>query len=93
MSPPAEPGAYLYELGVSGGRLGVVDFTLSPRQAWLARRFWRAWFAHDGVRLNAEHPAMLGRLLPHHEVSMRRAPVPYLPGLRVPYYLFLGVKR
>ena len=36
---------------------------------------------------------MLGRLLPHHEVSMRRAPVPYLPGLRVPYYLFLGVKR
>jgi len=25
-------------------------------------------------------------------VQERRAPVPYLPGLRVPYYLFVGVK-
>jgi len=76
-----------------GGRLGVVDFTVLPEQAWLARNFWRGWFGHDGVRLNAEHAAVLAQLLPSHELSLRRAPVPYLPGLRVPYYLFLGVKE
>ncbi|TRZ96741.1 MAG: class I SAM-dependent methyltransferase [Rhodocyclaceae bacterium] len=76
-----------------GGRLGVVDFTVASEQAWLARNFWRGWFGHDGVRLNAEHSAALGSLLPRHELSVRRAPVPYLSGLRVPYYLFLGVKQ
>jgi len=33
------------------------------------------------------------QLLPQHELSVRRARVPYLPGLRVPYYLFLGHKQ
>ncbi|TRZ64390.1 MAG: class I SAM-dependent methyltransferase [Rhodocyclaceae bacterium] len=76
-----------------GGRLGVVDFTLAANQPWLAQTFWRGWFGHDGVRLNADHTAMLMQLLPQHELSVRRARVPYLPGLRVPYYLFLGHKQ
>lgn len=76
-----------------GGRLGVVDFTISPQQGWLARNFWRSWFAHDGARLSIEHAVTLRHLLPLHELRERRSFLPYLPGLAVPYYLFLGVKK
>lgn len=76
-----------------GGRLGVIDFTVLPQQNWMARNFWRGWFAHDGVYLSVEHAASLRRLLPLHELRERSSPVPYLPGLTVPYYLFLGVKK
>ena len=75
-----------------GGRLAVVDFTVTPAQTWLARNFWRNWFRHDGVRLDAEHAATLQRLLPRHELRAYRTTVPYLGGLTVPYYLFLGVR-
>jgi S-adenosylmethionine-diacylgycerolhomoserine-N-methlytransferase len=75
-----------------GGRLAVVDFTLTPQQSRLGRLFWRTWFGHDGVRLDAEHPATLARLLQRHELSLRKAAVPYLPAATVPYYLFLGVR-
>lgn len=73
-----------------GGVLGVVDFTLSPRQGWLAGLFWRSWFAHDGVHLNAGHLSALRKVCSDHTYEDRRARIPYLPGLRVPYYLFLG---
>ncbi|HTS52004.1 MAG TPA: class I SAM-dependent methyltransferase [Burkholderiales bacterium] len=83
-----------------GGTLGVVDFHLPAPAAGtlgLARRehvnrFWRAWFAHDGVHLSQEHLPYLCRGL-HVEVCRERAgPVPYLPWLRVPYYIFVGRK-
>jgi S-adenosylmethionine-diacylgycerolhomoserine-N-methlytransferase len=73
-----------------GGTLAVVDFCTSARQPHWLSKFWRAWFAHDGVYLNSEHVKMLRLLLPEHELSERKARVPYLPGLQVPYYLFLG---
>ena len=76
-----------------GGRLGVVDFTLVPQQSWLAQQFWRSWFGPDGVQLDPEHAATLRRLLPLHELRQRYSPVPYLPSLAVPYYLFLGIKE
>ncbi len=83
-----------------GGILGVVDFHLPApyddggglsRRA-RANRFWRAWFAHDGVRLSQEHlPYLRSRLAV--EVCLERAgPVPYLPWLRVPYYVLVGRK-
>jgi S-adenosylmethionine-diacylgycerolhomoserine-N-methlytransferase len=83
-----------------GGVLGVVDFHLPAaydnegrlsRRA-RANRFWRAWFAHDGVRLSQEHlPYLRSRLAV--EVCLERAgPVPYLPWLRVPYYILVGRK-
>jgi len=75
-----------------GGRLAVVDFTVTARQPRLARSFWRKWFGHDGVHLNPEHAATLARLLPRHELREYRTTMPYLPGLTVPYYLFLGIK-
>ena len=84
-----------------GGVLGVVDFYVSPppaeavagvRHGPLTRRFWPAWFAHDGVRLNAAHLPTLRALLADHAVTEARAPVPYLPLARVPYYRFVGRK-
>jgi S-adenosylmethionine-diacylgycerolhomoserine-N-methlytransferase len=74
-----------------GGTLGVVDFHLPAGRA-LSNRFWRAWFGHDGVRLSGEHlPYLQARLQPVHCEQLRGS-VPFLPGLRAPYYLFVGRK-
>lgn len=81
-----------------GGRLGVVDFYISQptpapgltRHGWVSRRFWPRWFGHDGVHPNPAHLPALRRLLPNHAFTEHSAPVPYLPGLRVPYYCFVG---
>lgn len=83
-----------------GGVLGVVDFYVSARKPTpprvrhgaLTRAFWPQWFRHDGVHLDPDRLARLCERLPDHRVMERRAPVPYLPGLRVPYYLFVGRK-
>jgi S-adenosylmethionine-diacylgycerolhomoserine-N-methlytransferase len=74
-----------------GGTLGVVDFHLPHRG--LASGMWRAWFGHDGVRLSAEHVPYLRRRLEQSVCEERRAPLPYLPGLRVACYSFIGRKR
>lgn len=81
-----------------GGILGVVDFHVSParpdtgcvRHGAITRRFWPAWFGHDGVRLNAQHLPTLRRSLPDHEFIEARAAVPFMPIGRVPYYVFVG---
>ncbi len=75
-----------------GGRLGVVDFTVPASPGPLARRFWRAWFGHDGVHLDERHLPALRRRLPRHEVWEGHGTVPYLPGLRAPYYRFVGTR-
>ena len=83
-----------------GGLLGVVDFYTSAarpapglaRHGAFTRYFWPRWFAHDGVRLNPAHLAALRANLPQHELSEHRAAVPYLPLIRVPYYVFVGRK-
>lgn len=84
-----------------GGRLGVVDFYVSPprpepgrvRHGALTRRFWPLWFGHDGVHPHPGHlPYLLSRVQPL-RVEERRGTVPYLPGLRAPYYLLVGCKR
>jgi S-adenosylmethionine-diacylgycerolhomoserine-N-methlytransferase len=83
-----------------GGLFGAVDFYSAPRaaqagllrKAELASRFWRRWFGHDGVRLDSRH---LPYLLAHSEplcCEQRRGAVPYLPGLRAPYFLYIGRK-
>lgn len=73
-----------------GGVLAVVDFHAPDRG--LANRFWRTWFGHDGVWPSAEHLPYLHSRLDVVFCEQRLGPVPYLPGLRVPYYLFLGRK-
>jgi S-adenosylmethionine-diacylgycerolhomoserine-N-methlytransferase len=74
-----------------GGLLGVVDFQVAPR-CGLVHSFWQRWFRHDGVHLDFRHlPYLLERTEPI-RCDERRAAVPYLPGLRVPYYLYIGRK-
>lgn len=81
-----------------GGSLGVVDFYVSDadpapglvRHGPLTRWFWPRWFGHDGVHPNPAHLRLLRTLLPDHVLEESRAPVPYLPGPRVPYYCFVG---
>ncbi len=78
-----------------GGLLGVVDFDL-PRGDCLAGRcaceFWRRWFAHDGVHLDRAHVETLQALTETVTLRESSAALPYLPGLRAPYYIFVGRK-
>jgi len=76
-----------------GGLLGVVDFHLPENGHRLGNALWRRWFAHDGVHLSAEHTPTLRDACVTHRFESRRAPLPYLPGLRAPYYLFVGGRR
>jgi len=76
-----------------GGLIGVVDFHLPPDGGRLGNALWRQWFGHDGVHLSAEHLPMLRRLFAEQFCAERRAPVPYLPRVRAPYYLFVGERR
>jgi S-adenosylmethionine-diacylgycerolhomoserine-N-methlytransferase len=75
-----------------GGRLGVVDFHLPAAGGALSGGFWRRWFAHDGVHLSAAHLPALRKHLPDAWTAERHAPLPWLPGLRAPYYLFVGCR-
>lgn len=84
-----------------GGTLGVVDFYVSAarpaaglvRHGALTRFAWPFWFRRDGVHLSADHlPCLSARTDVLHLIE-RRARVPYLPGLTVPYYVFVGRKR
>jgi S-adenosylmethionine-diacylgycerolhomoserine-N-methlytransferase len=83
-----------------GGLLGVVDFYVPSRNpaagfargGGIARSFWRRWFRHDGVCLDPQHlPYLIGHTTPV-SCEERLAKVPYLPGMRVPYFLYVGRK-
>jgi S-adenosylmethionine-diacylgycerolhomoserine-N-methlytransferase len=83
-----------------GGMLGVVDFYVARK--WPAagmkrhrafwRFFWRSWFAADNVFLSPDHLPWLQSHLETVRLEERLGKVPYLLGLRAPYYIFLGRK-
>ena len=83
-----------------GGTLGVVDFYVSAakpqpgfvRHSRWDRWFWRRWFAHDGVMLSPDHLETLASAMPESVRLERRGAIAYLPGLSVPYYIFVGRK-
>jgi S-adenosylmethionine-diacylgycerolhomoserine-N-methlytransferase len=77
----------------TGGRIGVVDFHLPEDGSRLGNALWRQWFGHDGVHLSAEHLPLLKRSFAERSCAEQRAAVPYLPGFRAPYYLFVGERR
>jgi S-adenosylmethionine-diacylgycerolhomoserine-N-methlytransferase len=83
-----------------GGILGVVDFYVAapfspPRlaqHAAVTRWLWPRWFAHDGVHLHPDHlPQLMLRTETLHLIEGRAA-LPYLPGLRAPYFIHVGRK-
>jgi len=83
-----------------GGVIGVVDFHVSrrhpapgrARHGFGTRFIWPLWFAHDGVYLSADHLPYLHSRFEPVCCEEHRGAVPYLPGLRVPWYLFVGRK-
>ena len=87
-----------YAMLKPGGLIGVVDFYVSDaepraglaRHSALTRHFWPWWFNHDGVHLGSEALTMLRLRFEQLCLSEGMASVPYLPGLRVPYFLFVG---
>jgi S-adenosylmethionine-diacylgycerolhomoserine-N-methlytransferase len=84
-----------------GGTLGVVDFYVSrkypsdglARHRWLTRTFWPTWFAMDNVFPSPDHVPFLHRHLDVLHFEEHKAKVPYIPLMRMPYYLFVGRKR
>lgn len=83
-----------------GGILGVVDFYVSRkfpaegrgRHGWLSRTFWPAWFAADNVFPSPDHLPFLEQHLETIEVREMTGSAPWLPGLKIPYYRYLGRK-
>jgi S-adenosylmethionine-diacylgycerolhomoserine-N-methlytransferase len=80
-----------------GGLVGVVDFgpPRAPAGDWAGRTraaFWRRWFAHDGVHPDPAHGAYLDGMFERVERRDDLCRMPYLPGLRAPWYLYVGRK-
>jgi S-adenosylmethionine-diacylgycerolhomoserine-N-methlytransferase len=73
-----------------GGKIGVVDFYLPEQRHLITRKFWSRWFRHDGVHLSSAHLPALRCLFVEYFCVERLARVPYMPGLKAPYYLFVG---
>jgi S-adenosylmethionine-diacylgycerolhomoserine-N-methlytransferase len=84
-----------------GGTIGVTDFFVSrkypaegrSRHGWCARNFWPVWFGSDNVYLSPDHIPYLQRKFETVRLSEKRAKVPYIPLVRVPYYTFIGRKN
>lgn len=82
-----------------GGRIAVVDFhvldaTGSPsrlhRHGWWTRTFWPLWFRHDGVELGPERLHALVGMFPVHDLVLCSHAMPWMGGLRAPYFQFIG---
>jgi len=74
-----------------GGRIGIVDFFVdSDRHGRVASAFWRRWFGHDGVRVDNATLTGARAQLKEQFLIEGRTPLPYLPILRVPYFVFVG---
>lgn len=84
-----------------GGKLGVVDYYVSGhdrtdarvRHTTLTQWFWTHWFAQEHAHLSADHLAALCTLTERARLLEARRTLPYLPLLKAPYYVFVGVKR
>jgi S-adenosylmethionine-diacylgycerolhomoserine-N-methlytransferase len=83
-----------------GGVIGVVDFYVSQkypprgqrRHSWLSRTLWPAWFGADNVHLGPDRLAYLQWRFRQEELHECKSTVPYLPGARVPCFVFIGRK-
>ena len=89
-----------YENLRPGGTIAVVDFYVGrkrphpgrARHSWFTRTFWPTWFAFDDVHLGPDPIEYLHRRFQTTAFSEHRASIRYLPGMKVPYYRFLGRK-
>lgn len=90
-----------YRMLPVGGHIGVVDFYVARKypdtgklkHSWFTRSFWPVWFGMDNVYPSGDHVPYLHRKFEAVHFSEHKAAVPYMPLMRVPYYLFVGKKR
>jgi S-adenosylmethionine-diacylgycerolhomoserine-N-methlytransferase len=81
-----------------GGMIGVVDFYISRKwpaaglrkHSLFQRWFWPTWFAADNVFLSPDHIPWLQGHFQTVRLDECLGRVPYLLGLKAPYYIFLG---
>ncbi|MDB4671401.1 class I SAM-dependent methyltransferase [Mariniblastus sp.] len=84
-----------------GGKIAVVDFFVSrkypadgrARHSWFTRSFWPVWFAGDNVFPSPDHVPFLHHYFEPNRYEERKCKIPYMPLLRMPYYLFVGTKK
>lgn len=81
-----------------GGTLAIIDFYtlpasapvgLAPLSSW-SRNFWPRWFRHDGVHLDPEVLPTLMREGRTTRLVQEYSRVPYLAGLRAPWFMWMG---
>ncbi|CAK9216840.1 unnamed protein product [Sphagnum jensenii] len=79
------------------GIIGVADFFTSSKydsparqHSYLTRWFWRCIFDLDNVDLGPERRQYLDRLFKKVYEENRTGYIPYVPLLKVPYYIWLG---
>jgi S-adenosylmethionine-diacylgycerolhomoserine-N-methlytransferase len=83
-----------------GGMIGIADFYISSpsppperhKHSRFQRSFWPRWFGWDHVFLSPEYLPYLQNRFQIVRLEERLGRVPYLFGLRAPYYIFLGRK-
>jgi S-adenosylmethionine-diacylgycerolhomoserine-N-methlytransferase len=83
-----------------GGTIGAVDFYVARK--WPApglrkhtrfqRFFWPLMFSYDNVFLSPEHLPYLQSRFETVRLEERLGKMPYMFGLKVPYYIFVGRK-
>jgi S-adenosylmethionine-diacylgycerolhomoserine-N-methlytransferase len=84
-----------------GGTLAVADFYVSrkhpspgrARHGWLSRHFWPAWFGMDNVHVTSEHIEYLSKKFSDVVITESFTKVPYLFGMKVPVFRFIGIKN
>ncbi len=89
-----------YKIIKPGGIVGVVDFYVSrkhPPDGWqknsfFDRTFWPILFASDNVFLSPDRVHFLHHYFQPISFTENMARIPFLPGLKVPYYTFIGQK-
>ena len=83
-----------------GGKLGIVDFYISEKKApsnhiqhsAFTRWFWSHWFSHDQVHLSADHLPKLHILTQPLKITESWGPLPWLPLIHAPFYIYMGQK-
>jgi S-adenosylmethionine-diacylgycerolhomoserine-N-methlytransferase len=83
-----------------GGRVGVADFYVARkwpgpgmrRHAGWRRPFWAEWFRGHNVFLSPDHLPYLQSRFEVLRLEERLGTVPYMLGLRAPYFVFVGRK-
>jgi S-adenosylmethionine-diacylgycerolhomoserine-N-methlytransferase len=89
-----------YALLAPGGMIGVVDFYISRkwpaagmrRHSRFQRWLWPTWFGFDNVFLSPDHLPWLQAHFQTVRLEECAGRVPYMLGLKAPYYIFLGRK-